>query len=94
MEPVAYTDRGTPVYHLQEIPKDLLPLKKNSPPTGPFAAYLVQTVGIKACVIIKHRSSVRIFKVGQSGDVFPVTARAIRIEDRKRLVAEGILRRS
>jgi hypothetical protein len=46
-----------------------------------------------ACIIVRCGRFVRIFKLNRVGEVFTVTARSIREDDRKRLVAEGYLRR-
>jgi hypothetical protein len=53
------------------------------------------------CAIIHYKKPkpstttiIRIFKVGKAGDVFKITARSIRLEDRKRLVKAGILNQS
>jgi hypothetical protein len=101
-DPVAATDRGTPVYVLgEEIPPDLVPpqfLKRRGlgdpEPRGPFARWLNTLFPRSSAVIVRYRRYTRIFKIGKGGDVFSLTARSIRPEDRARLVAEGILNRT
>ena len=102
MEPVAHTDRGTPVYLIEDPPEDVVPesFKRRRtpapPPRGPFAAWLASQIPHGACAIVHYnkRRVIQIFKVGKDADVFKITARSIKLEDRKRLVAEGILRAS
>ena len=92
MEPVGQTERGTPVYYLEEeVSKDILPLRRQPPPRGQFAIYLHTRFDPPACVIVKHGTYTRIFKLSPSGDVFPVTASSIRAEDRRDLIEKGIL---
>lgn len=101
MEPVAHTENGTPVYQLEEaIPEEVMPKgfgarRGAPPPNGPFAQWLGTQVPVRpACIIVKFKRQTRIFRVWKTGEVFSVTARAIKAEDRKRLIAEGILRGS
>lgn len=100
-KPIAETDRGTPVYLLEEeIPKDMLTQLMTrrglgTPhPKGRFSRWLCERFPVEACVIVKHKRSVKIFKIFEAGDVHTITARSIAIEDRKRLVKEGVLNRS
>lgn len=97
--PIAVTDRGTPVYMLEEPwPEGSIPMMRrglgNPPPRGVFARFLHAKYAEGSCVIVRHRRSVRIFKLFREGEVHAITARSIRLEDRKRLVAQGILQRS
>lgn len=100
MDPVAHTENGTPVYQLHDpIPKEVLPKGfgsrgRSAPaPQGPFAKWLGTKVPRRpACIIVRHKRHIRIFRVWETGEVFTVTARAIKSDDRKRLIAEGILR--
>ena len=99
--PVAETDRGTPVYLLaEEIPPELLKpfLTRRGlgtpQPRGHFSKWLAERFPPESCVIVKHRRSVKIFKIFAAGDVHTITARSIRPEDRKRLVEEGVLPKS
>ena len=98
-ERVAETDRGTPVYLLQdELPEGLLPKRHRGigtpTPDGPFAKWLAEKYPKPSCVIVRYGRSVKIFKLGERGDVFPITARSIKLEDRRRLVEAGILNKS
>lgn len=99
--PVAETDRGTPVYLLEEeIPKELLApfLTRRGlgtpQPNGYFARWLGQRFPVESCVIVRHKRSVKIFKIFSAGDVHTITARSIKPEDRKRLVEDGVLPKS
>lgn len=100
MDPIAHTENGTPVYQLTDpIPEEVLPKSLGSrggqapAPLGPFAKWLGTKVPVRpACIIVKYKRYIRIFRVWKTGEVFSVTTRAIRSEDRKRLMAEGILR--
>ena len=101
MEPIAHTENGTPVYQLHDpIPDEVMPRGYGSrgargtpAPNGPFAKWLGTKVPVRpACIIVRYKRNVRIFRVWKSGEVFSVTARAIKAADRKRLMAEGVLR--
>jgi len=99
---VAETDRGTPVYVLDEpIPERLVPpqfRKKRGlgdpDPFGPFAKWLASKFPKSSAVIVRYRRYTRILKIGKGGDVFTLTARSIRREDRARLVREGLLNKT
>ena len=99
-EPIAQTERGTPVYMLNDsMPEGLIPKGSRRgigtpPPVGAFSSWLTERFPTPSCVIIRWRNYVRIFKLSERGDVFPVTARSIKLEDRKRLVESGLLPRT
>jgi hypothetical protein len=84
---------------MDPIPDDVLPKgfgtrSGKPPPKGTFASWLATKVPVRpACIIVRYKRHIRIFRVWRTGEVFTVTARAIKIEDRKRLVQEGILRK-
>jgi hypothetical protein len=94
---VAQTERGTPVYLLgEEMPDELVPRASRRgigvpPPDGDFAKFLTDRFPAPSCVIIRWHKYTRIFKLSERGDVFPVTARSIKPDDRKRLVDSGLL---
>lgn len=96
-KPVAYTERGQPVYVLdKKIPDGIKPKGRRRgigtpDPVGPFANWLRDIYGQNVCVIVKEGRHSRIFKIGMGGDVFPVSARSIEVKDRKRLVSKGLL---
>jgi len=97
--PIAATDRGTPVYMLEEPwPEGSIPVTRrglgNPAPRGVFARFLHSRYAEGSCVIVRHKRSVRIFKLFKDGEVHAITARSIKLADRKRLVSEGILQRS
>lgn len=97
--PIAETDRGTPVYMLEEAwPTGSIPVTRrglgNPPPHGEFARFLHARYAEGSCVIVRHKRSVRIFKLFKQGEVHAITARSIKLVDRKRLVSQGILQRS
>lgn len=106
MDVVAQTERGTPVYLVEGVPENVVPEsfirrgRQQPPPRGSFARWLAETIPLGTCAIIHYQKPnsrtkvIRIFKVGKDGDVFKITARSLRLEDRKRLVAKGILRAS
>lgn len=100
LEVVAQTERGTPVYVLNHpLPEELVPRGNRRgigtpPPEGPLAQWLVERFPAPSCVIIRWRKYTRVFKLSERGDVFPVTARSIKLEDRKRLVADGLLNKT
>ncbi len=58
--------------------------------------WLAKQIPLNTCAIIHYNGKrvIRIFKVGRDADVFKITARSIKLTDRKRLVEEGILRSS
>jgi len=97
--PIAMTERGTPVYSLDnELPADLLPRSAARSrglsvpaPEGPLAKWLAERYPAPCCVIIRWRKYSRILKLSERGDIISVSARSIRIEDRKRLIEDGIL---
>jgi hypothetical protein len=104
---VAETERGTPVFLVEGIPEDVVPEsfrrrgRTQPPPRGPFAQWLASTIPHGTCAIVHYQKPppaqskiIRIYKVGKAGDVFKITSRAIKLADRKRLVADGILRAS
>lgn len=100
LKKVGVTERGTPVYLIEEdIPESVLPKScrrargsANPAPHGPFSEWLSSRIGRGNCAIVRIGRSTRIYKIGKEGDVFTITARSIAIEDRKRLVADGILK--
>lgn len=98
--PVAQTERGTPVYVLTEaIPDDLVPKGSRrgigTPvPEGPLARWLAERFPAPSCVIIRWRRYTRIFKLSERGDVFSVSARSIKPDDRKRLIESGMLNKT
>lgn len=63
-------------------------------PRGVFARFLHALYEEGECVIVRHKRSVKIFKLFSQGEVHAITARSIRMEDRKRLVEQGVLQRS
>ena len=97
LEVIARTDRGTPVYLLgDDMPDELVPRAYRRgigvpPPDGDFARFLTDRFPAPSCVIMRWRKYTRIFKLSERGDVFPVTARSIKLDDRKRLVESGLL---
>jgi hypothetical protein len=104
---IAVTERGTPVYLIKGVPEDVVPESfrrrgRGQPsPTGPFAMWLGSIIPRGTCAVVHYQKPppsrstiIRIFKVGKAGDVFKITARSIRLADRKRLVASGILNQS
>jgi len=101
-KPVAETERGTPVYTLDyEIPPEIVPKefeKKRGlgepDPYGPFAAWLNTLYPRSTAVIVRYRRYTKIFKIGKGGDVFPLTARSVKKEDRARLVKDGLLNKT
>jgi len=100
LEEIAQTERGTPVYLLGEvIPDDLVPKGRRRgigtpPPEGAFAQWLVERFPAPSCVIIRWRKYTRILKLSERGDVFPITARSIKLDDRKRLIDSGLLNKT
>lgn len=102
LSPVAETERGTPVYVLEEtIPEDIVPpeFRKrrglgDPAPRGPFSKWLASQFPRSSAVIIRYRRYTRILKIGKGGDVFGLTARSIRQKDRARLVKQGLLHRT
>lgn len=97
--PIATTERGTPVYSMdEELPAGLLPTSNRgigSPsPEGALARWLAERYQAPCCVIIRWRKYSRIFKLSERGDIITVTARSIRVSDRKRLVESGLLSRT
>lgn len=97
-KPIAHTERGQPVYVLDRaIPVDIMPKGRGRrgigtpEPKGGFALWLLDLYGQDTCVIVKHGRHSRIFKIGINGDVFPISARSIEVEARKRLVGMGLL---
>ncbi len=97
--PIAKTDRGTPVFLLKvPWPEGSIPVTRRglgSPkPRGPFARFLHGLYAVGECVIVRHKRSVKIFKLFPDGEVHTITARSICEDDRKRLMDEGILQRS
>ena len=98
-DPVARTDRGTPVYLLDEPwPDGSIPVTRRGlgtpNPRGRFARFLHGIYAEGSCVIVRHKRSTKIFKLFSDGEVHTITARSIRLEDRERLVDQGILQRS
>lgn len=99
---VALTERGTPVYVLKEpIPAKVVPpeFKKkrglgDPAPFGKFAGWLADRFPRSSAVIVRYRRYTRIIKIGKSGDIFSLTARSIRKEDRARLIKEGLLNKT
>ena len=99
---VALTERGTPVYVLKEpIPDNVVPpqFKKkrglgDPAPFGRFAGWLAARFPRSSAVIVRYRRYTRIIKIGKSGDIFSLTARSIRKEDRARLIKEGLLNKT
>jgi len=97
---IAQTERGTPVYLLEgDLPENLVPKGGRRgigtpPPEGALAQWLSERYPKPSCVLIRWRKFTRIFKLSERGDVFPITARSIKMEDRKRLVEVGLLPRT
>lgn len=103
---VALTERGTPVFLIKGVPEKVVPdsFKRRGrgqpAPLGPFAMWLGSVIPRNTCAIIHYSKPgstvriVRIFKIGKSGDLIKITARSIRVDDRKRLVKQGILNAS
>lgn len=98
---VGETNYGTPVFHFTgKIPDGLLPKgfgqRAASMVLGsehPFSCWLLELLSTyPACVIVRMGRVTRIFKISKSCEVFTITARSIREEDRKRLAADGVLR--
>ena len=97
---IAQTERGTPVYLLEEeVPLDVLPacfrkrrIIRTPPPCGPFSEWLVERFGTQVCVLVRVGVASRIFKIGKNGDVFPITARSLPVAERKRLHEAGLLK--
>jgi len=97
--PIATTERGTPVYSMDgELPDNLLPRPATRTrgigapaPEGPLAKWLAERYPAPCCVIIRWRKYSRILKLSERGDIITVSARSIRIEDRRRLVEAGLL---
>lgn len=95
-EAIAMTERGTPVYLLnEEVPDDLLPKRSRGigqpTPEGPLAKWLAERFPAPSCVILRWRRFTRILKLSERGDVFTVSARSIAVDDRRRLIEAGIL---
>lgn len=101
LERVAETERGTAVYLLKsDIPDILMPKGGGRrgigapQPKSPLAAWLLVHCPQPACIIIRYRRYARIFKITPDGEVFPITARSIKLEDRLRLVEQGLLNKT
>lgn len=97
-EPIAQTERGTPVFLIAEqVPETLLPRSGRtlSPiPAGPLAEWIAVRHAPPCVVIVKRGKRTRIFKLTASGDVIVISARSIQLDDRKRLVEAGIIPKS
>lgn len=99
---VAHTERGTPVYLLDEpIPEEIVPpefRKKRGlgvpEPKGDFARWLNRKYPRSSIIIVRYRRFTRLIKIGKAGDVFSVTARSVLREDRERLIRDGLLNRT
>lgn len=99
---VALTERGTPVYVLQDpIPESVVPpeFKKkrglgDPAPFGQFAKWLAGKFPRSSAVIVRYRRYTRIIKIGKSGDIFSLTARSICRKDRVRLIKDGLLNKT
>lgn len=101
VERIAETIWDTPVYSYPGevepgiIPKNMLKRSQGDilRPDSDFAAFLARVLPRRpACIIMRHGKYIRIFKLGRTGEVFTVTARSIKEEDRKRLVELGVLK--
>jgi len=94
--PIAETERGTPVYVLtEELPTELLGKSARGiaapSPDGPLAKWLAERYPAPCCIVLRWRKYSRILKLSERGDIITVSARSIRIEDRKRLIEAGII---
>lgn len=102
LKPVAKTERGTPVYTLdQEIPEELVPPEfkgrrglGDPEPRGEFARWLRFYYPRSSAIIVRYRRYTKIFKIGKGGDIFSLTARSILQKDRVRLVKDGLLNKT
>lgn len=100
LEPIAETLYGTPVYHVMKIPEGIVTRKWfRKPPadviphTDPFAQWANGFIPKRPSVfILKYGKVTRVFKVCPTHEIYILTARSIREDDRKRLSAAGILR--
>lgn len=99
MDPIVYTERGSPVYVLEGgWPPGSIPMTKRGlkdpPPSGRFAKYLHSLFNVGDCVIIKHKRATKIIKLWPEGEVYTITARALRPRDRAILTKQGILQKN
>lgn len=93
----AKTALGTPVYKI-EVPKDFLAGAgrcHNPPPYGKLSAYLKVVVQSPALVIVHYgKKFTRVFRLCEDGMLVPSSLDVIPRDEKRKLVAAGIMTKS